>query len=138
MQRTSNIFLSPGGGPRTASPTFRDNQLIARIVRHVEGSFGVICDSGLSREDIVRNHGSADILSKFNLRLVFPKFAAANQHRSALSLNCVSAFLVVVPLHERAIAETNRAFARNLCDLIARAPKCAINEAHTSGIGFFD
>src|SRR5438132_5694155 len=103
MHQTSNLFLSPGGALGIARPTFRDKQLIARIVRDVERRLAVICDSGLSREDIVRNHRSADILPKFNLRLVFPKLAAADQHRSARSLDCMPALLVVVPLHERAI-----------------------------------
>jgi hypothetical protein len=68
------------------------------------------------------------------LRLVGLKLAAANERRAAGDLQRVATFVVAVPLHEGAVAESDRALARDLRDLVARPPEGAIHKPHAARI----
>src|SRR5204863_711496 len=68
--------------------------------------------------------------AEFHLRLILVELTTAHQNRSALHLERVAAFLIVIPLNEGAVAKANGASAGDPGDLVAGPPKSAVYEAH--------
>src|ERR1017187_10388201 len=94
---------------------------ITRIVADNHRGLAVVHYAGLAGDDVVRNNRTPHLLTKFDLRLVGLKLAAPNQDRAAGDLQCVAILILAIPMHKGAIAESHRACARDLRDLIARA-----------------
>ncbi len=90
---------------------------------HVLG--GGVPDLSLPGEQIARDHSAIHTRTQRDMRLVLAKIASADQCASTGNLNRRTIFL---PLHESAVAETNRA-PGDLRDLVARSPERAVAES---------
>src|SRR6266516_7519706 len=112
--------------------------LLPRIIVHIYRMLAVVGDAGFTLKDIVRDHGAVDPFPEFDLRFVLLKLAAAHQNRAAGDLQRVAALILPVPLHKRAVAESDRAFAGNFSDLIAGPPESAVRKPDRSGVVGFD
>src|ERR1035438_530273 len=108
---------------------------ITCVVVDIHWGFAVIRYAGLAGDDVVRNNRTPHLLTKFDLRLVGLKLAAPNQDRAAGDLQRVAILILAIPMHKGAITESHRARARDLRNLIARAPKGAVHKAHAAGVG---
>src|SRR5438132_12757747 len=91
---------------------------ITRIIIHHHRPFALVLDASFAGENIVRDHGAADPFSQLDLRLVLVELAAADADRSTFDLQRVATLFLVVPLDERAVAETHNAFTGDFCDLV--------------------
>src|ERR1017187_2793971 len=109
-------------------------RLIAGVVFQDRHAAAVVRDAQFALDDVLGDHGLAHGLADFNLRLVLLKLTAAHEQVSALDLERVATFAITVPLNEGAIAETHRALAGDLRDLIARSPERRVDEANTPGV----
>ena len=95
----------------------------------------MILDARFAGDDIIRNHRAPHLLAKLDLRPVGLKLAAPDQHGPASHLQRIPPLLVLIPLHEAAIAEAHRALARDLRDLIARPPEGTVHKPHAARVG---
>src|ERR1035441_1756329 len=108
---------------------------ITRVVVDIHWGFAVIRYAGLAGDDVVRNNRTPHLLTKFDLRLVGLKLAAPNQDRAAGDLQRVATLILAIPMHKGAITESHRARSRDLRNLIARPPECAVHKAHAPRVG---
>ena len=109
-------------------------RLIARVVAQNDVAPGLVRHAQFALDDIVRDYGPLHARAQRNLRLVFLEFAPAYDQIPTLDLKRVPAFLVAIPLHERAITESDRAIAGDPADLIARPPEGAVAEANAARV----
>src|ERR1017187_3919495 len=108
---------------------------ITRIVADNHRGLAVIRYAGLAGEDVVRNNRAPHFLTQLDLRLVGLKLAAPNQDRAAGDLQRVATLILAIPMHKGAITESHRARPRDLRNLIARPPECAVHKAHAPRVG---
>src|SRR4051794_29890165 len=120
------------------SSTNRSPAIKFLFIRHIivnhHPPLALIHDLLFPGNHIIRNDCFTNPSRQLYLRFLFLELTAANQNSSALRLYRRSTFFLMVPLHERAIAEPNGSFPCNLCDLIAWSPKRAIHKTHAAPI----
>src|SRR5262249_28930316 len=104
------------------------------IVRDPHGALAVVGDARRPPEEVVADHGAADALAQLDLRLVLLKLAPAHQDAAALHAQGRATLPLAVPLHERAIAEADRAATGDPRDLVARPPERAVDEPHRPSV----
>src|SRR5437588_6769723 len=100
--------------------------------------FAAVSDPRLAGEYVVGNDGPPNLFAQLDLWFIFPKLATADQDGAARHLQSVAPFLVPIPLHEGAIAETDRSLSVNFGDLIARTPEGAVHKTDATGISGLD
>src|SRR5437870_1019162 len=111
---------------------------ITRIIIHHHRSFAAVFNPSFAGENIVRDHGAPNTFSELDLRFVLVELAATDADRSTFDLQRVAALFLVVPLDERAVAETHNAFTGDFCDLVARPPKGTVHKTNAAGMARFD
>src|ERR1019366_10791763 len=79
----------------------------------------VVHYAGLAGDNVVRNNCAPHLLTELDLRLVGLEPAAPNKDRAAGDLQRGAPFILAVPMHKGAIAESHRPRARDFRDLIA-------------------
>ena len=109
-------------------------RLIARVICDYSSALAAIINPSGAGDDIIGNDGPPNRFAELDLWFLFPKFATTHQQRPTVGLQSMAAFLFVVPLHKRAVAESHGALPGDFSNLIARAPKRAVHKPHTAGI----